>query len=91
MDFYTVRDMRTTPKSLWDSLTADGEVVITNNGKPTTLMLDISDGRLEETLKAVRQAKAMIAFNTMRERAAVNGFMTDAEIEAEIAAARSGE
>ena len=42
MDFYTVRDMRTTPKSLWDSLTADGEVVITNNGKPTTLMLDIS-------------------------------------------------
>ena len=91
MDFYTVRDMRTTPKSLWDSLTADGEVVITTNGKPTTLMLDISDGSLEETLKAVRQAKAMIAFNTMRERAAVNGFMTDAEIEAEIAAARSGE
>ena len=91
MDFYTVRDMRTTPKSLWDRLTADGEVVITNNGKPTTLMLDISDGSLEETLKAVRQAKAMIAFNTMRERAAVNGFMTDDEIEAEIAAARSGE
>ena len=54
-------------------------------------MLDISDGSLEETLQAVRQAKAMIAFNTMRERAAVNGFMTDAEIEAEIAAARSGE
>jgi len=91
MDFYTVRDMRTTPKSLWDSLSADGGVVITNNGKPTTLMLDISDGSLEETLKAVRQAKAMIAFNTMRERAAMNGFMTDEEIEAEIAAARTGE
>lgn len=91
MEFYTVRDIRTTPKSLWDSLTADGSVVITNNGKPTTLMLDISDGSLEETLKAVRQAKAMIAFNTMRERAALNGFMTDAEIKAEIAAARSGE
>ncbi len=91
MDFYTVRDMRTTPKSLWDSLTADGSVVITNNGKPASLMLDISDGSLEETLKAVRQAKAMIAFNAMRERAAVNGFLTDDEIEAEIAAARSGE
>ena len=91
MDFYTVRDMRTTPKSLWDSLTEDGSVVITNNGKPPTLMLDISDGSLEETLKAVRQAKAMIAFNTMRERAAINGFMSDDEIEAEIAAARSEE
>lgn len=57
MDFYTVRDLRTTPKSLWDSLTADGEVVITNNGRPTALMLDISDGTFEESLKAVRQAK----------------------------------
>lgn len=91
MDFYSVRDMRTTPKSLWDSLTADGGVVITNNGKPATLMIDISDGSLEETLKAVRQAKAMIAFNAMRERAAMSGFMTDAEIDAEINAARSGE
>lgn len=90
MDFYTVRDMRTNPKSIWDSLSADGSVVITNNGKPTTLMLDISDGSLEETLKAVMQAKAMIAFNAMRERAAMNGFMADAEIEAEITAARSG-
>lgn len=91
MDFYTVRDVRTTPKSLWDSLTADGSVVITSNGKPTTLMLDISDGSLEETLKAVRQAKAMIAFNAMRERASINGFLSDEEIEAEIAAARSTE
>lgn len=91
MDFYTVRDLRTTPKSLWDSLTADGEVVITNNGRPTALMLDISDGTFEESLKAVRQAKAMIAFNAMRERASRCGFMTDEEIEAEIAAARSEE
>ena len=91
MDFYTVRDMRTTPKSLWDSLTADGGVVITNNGKPTALMLDVSDGSLEETLKAVRQVKAMAAFNTMRERAAMNGFMMDDEIKAEIAVTRSGE
>lgn len=91
MDFYTVRDMRTTPKTLWDSLTSDGCVVITNNGKPTALMLDISDGSMEETLKAVRQAKAMIAFNAMRDRAAMSGFLSDAEIEAEISAARSGE
>ena len=91
MDFYTVRDLRTTPKSLWDSLTADGEVVITNNGRPTALMLDISDGTFEESLKAVRQAKAMIAFNAMRDRASRYGFMADEEIEAEIAAARSGE
>lgn len=91
MKFYTVRDLRTTPKSLWDNLVADGEVVITNNGRPTALLLDITDGSFEETLKAVRQAKAMIAFNSMREKAAANGYMSDEEIEAEIAAARRGE
>lgn len=91
MNFYTVRDLRTTPKSLWDSLVADGEVVITSNGRPTALLLDIADGSFEETLKAVRQAKAMIAFNSMRSKAASKGYMTDEEIEAEIAAARKGE
>ena len=53
-------------------------------------MLDIEDGRFEETIRAVRQAKAMLAFNSMRQTAASNGYLTDAEIEAEIAAARQG-
>ncbi len=88
MYFYTVRDLRTTPKSMWDNLATDGEVVITNNGKPTAVLFDIADGSLEETIKAVRQAKAVIAFNSMRAKAAAQGFMTDEEIEAEIAAAR---
>lgn len=91
MNFYTVRDLRTTPKAIWKNLTDDGEVVITNNGKPTAIMIDISDGNFEETLKAVRQAKAMIAFNMMRKKAADRGFMSDEEIEAEINAARSEE
>lgn len=91
MNFYTVRDLRTTPKHLWDSLSRDGEVVITNNGKPTALMFDISDGDFEETVKAVRQAKAGIAFNSMRSRAAKAGYMSDEDIAAEIAAARRGE
>ncbi|WP_071427790.1 type II toxin-antitoxin system Phd/YefM family antitoxin [Merdimmobilis hominis] len=91
MNFYTVRDLRTTPKSLWETLSAEGEVVITNNGKPTALLVDIADGSFEETVKAIRQAKAMLAFNSMRSRAAAKGFLTDEEIEAEIAAARQEE
>jgi PHD/YefM family antitoxin component YafN of YafNO toxin-antitoxin module len=89
MNFYSVRDLRTTPKDIWDNLSADGEVVITNNGKPTAILLDISNGSFEETLKAVRQAKAMIAFNAMRSKAAAKGFMTAEEIDQEIAASRS--
>ncbi len=89
MNFYSVRDLRTTPKSIWDNLSEDGEVIITNNGKPTAILLDISNGSFEETLKAVRQAKAMIAFNSMKSKAAEKGFMSDEDIEKEIAAVRS--
>lgn len=88
MNFYTVRDLRTTPKSIWENLSEDGEVVITNNGRPTAILFDIADGSFEETVKAVRQAKAMIAFNSMRAKAAASGYMSDEDIEAEIAAAR---
>lgn len=88
MNFYTVRDLRTTPKAIWESLSENGEVVITNNGKPTALMLNIADGNFEEVIKATRQAKAMIAFNSMRDKAAERGFMSDEEIEAEISAYR---
>ena len=91
MNFYTVRDLRTTPKSIWENLSADGEVVITNNGRPTAVLFDIADGSFEETVKAVRQAKAVIAFNSMRAKAAASGFMSNEDIEAEIAAARRGE
>lgn len=91
MNFYTIRDLRTTPKKLWNNLSADGEVVITNNGKPTAILLDIADGDLEEMLKAVRQAKAMIAFNSMKAKAAKKGYMSQEEIEEEIKKARKGE
>ena len=76
---------------MWDNLAEGVEIVITNNGKPAALMLDISGDNFEVTLQAIRQAKAMIAFNNMRSRAAAHGFMSDEEIEAEIEAARKGD
>ena len=88
MNFYTARDLRTMPKNIWKTLSDDGEVIITNNGKPTALMLNISETNFDEVVKAVRQAKAMIAFNSMREKAAKQGYMSDEEIETEIAAYR---
>jgi antitoxin (DNA-binding transcriptional repressor) of toxin-antitoxin stability system len=88
MNFFTARDLRTTPKNVWEKLRADGEVVITNNGRPTALMLDITDNNLEEVARAFRQAKAMIAFNSMRKKAAGRGFMSDEEIDGEIATYR---
>ncbi|MCL2693646.1 MAG: prevent-host-death protein [Oscillospiraceae bacterium] len=85
MNFYTARDLRTIPKSIWKSLSENREVIITNNGKPSALMLGITEDNFDEVVRAVRQAKAMIAFNSMRNKAARKGFMSEEEINAEIA------
>ena len=88
MNFYTARDLMATPKIIWEALSADGEIILTSNGRPTAVLLDITDGSFEETIKAVRQARATMAFNSMRARAAADGFMSDEDIEVEIAATR---
>ena len=89
MNFYSIKDLRVETKNICENIRQNGEAVITNNGKPTLLILDISDNDFEELLRAVRQAKAMIAFNSMRATAARNGYMAETEIEAEIASARA--
>ena len=62
---------------------------MTNNGKPTALLLSIGDGNFEELLMSVRQSKAMRAYNRMRAKAVERGFLGDDEIDAEIQAARA--
>ena len=91
MDFYTVQDMQMIPQSVWDKLSAGGEAVLTNNGKPVALLVDSSNNNPEELLRMVRQIKATALFHTMRKRAAKGGFMEDASIGAEISAARSAQ
>ena len=88
MNFATVRDFRTSTRSVWDKLNESGEIVVTNNGKPIALMLNIADGEFDELFQAIRQAKAMLSINRMRTIAAESGYMSDEDIEAEIRAAR---
>ena len=89
MNFYSIRDLRSETKNICDKVRQSGKVVITNNGKPSVLMLDISEDNFDEVVRAIRQAKAMIAFNSMKAIAAANGYMTDSEIEDEIKTVRS--
>ena len=90
MNFYSVRDLRTDSKSMWADLTSGDEVVLTNNGKPSALIIGIPEGSFEKIVQAVRQAKAMIALNSMRRKAAREGYMSDDEIESIITEARNG-
>ena len=88
MNYYSIRDLKNTTKTVCENVHSYGQAVITNNGKPSMLMLDISENDYEITLQAIKQAKAMIAFNSMRLKAAENGFMSEEEIDSEIAAYR---
>jgi len=67
MKFVTVRDFRTYPKKIWDELREMKEMVVTNNGNPIALLTPLSGTNLEDTLKAVRLAKAKISVDKMRE------------------------
>jgi antitoxin (DNA-binding transcriptional repressor) of toxin-antitoxin stability system len=67
MKFVTVRDFRTSPSNVWSKLTSDRELIITNNGKPIALLTPLSDETLEDTVSAVRRAKAVNAARKMQE------------------------
>ena len=90
MRFITVRDIRTSPAKIWKQLPAEQEMVITNNGKPIALLTPLSGETLEETLSAVRSARAANALRKLRKTAQENGLdtMTEAEIQTEIDAVR---
>ena len=84
MKFYSVRDFRNISKEIWENLARNGEAIITNNGKPTALMIDISEDNFDEMIKAVRQAKTMITFNKMRMNSSKERFMSEEDINAEL-------
>ena len=91
MNFFTVRDLRTSPKSVWDTLEKEEEVVITNNGKPSALMIPVTCTNFDEVLAVVRQVSAMRLVTRMQQAALDAGqdAMGLEDINSEITAARA--
>lgn len=88
MGYCSVRDLRNAKKEVWENLEKEGELIVLNNGKPRALIFDVNNENVDMMIKAVRQAKAMISFNQMREKAQNSGFMSEEEINTEINEAR---
>jgi antitoxin (DNA-binding transcriptional repressor) of toxin-antitoxin stability system len=86
MKFITVRDLRTTPAQIWKDLPGEQEIVITNNGKPIALLTALSGADIEDTLTAVRRARAATALKQIRDLSAKKGLseITMEEINQEI-------
>lgn len=66
------------------------DVVLTASGKPMGVLLGVDETRLDDTVAAIRRARAILAVSRMRRRAAETGKdrMSMAEINREIAAVR---
>ncbi|MDR0585860.1 MAG: type II toxin-antitoxin system Phd/YefM family antitoxin [Treponema sp.] len=89
MEFLTVRELTASPREAWEKLARDGEVAITNNGKPAAIMVSVSDYGFDETVRLIRQAKSMRLLNRLWAEAEERGPLSGEEIEAEIKTART--
>jgi len=74
-------------KRVWRALAKDKELIVTRDGRPAALMVEITPERAEESLRAVRRALFSSAVSSARLRAQ-EAPPADGEIEREITAAR---
>ncbi len=90
MKFITVRDLRGRSGQVWKELAREREIVLTSNGKPVAILSAISEATLEESLAAMRRARAVSAVEKIQSGSVTTGkdkFFLD-QINAEIQAVR---
>lgn len=73
MKTLTIRDFRTRPRQVRESLVRDKEAVLTASGKPVAVMIPVDSGSLDDTLEALRRARAQQAVRAMRSAARDQG------------------
>ena len=66
MKFVTVRDLRGRSGQVWNTLARERDIILTSNGKPIAILSAVSEENLEESLAAVRRARAAAAVEKMQ-------------------------
>jgi prevent-host-death family protein len=90
MKFISVRDLRGKSAEVWKELPVEQEVVVTSNGRPVAILSAVSESNLEESLSAIRRARASEAVMSLQRRSTERGTdgITMDEIDAEMKAVR---
>ena len=90
MRFISVRDLRSKSAEVWKDLPVEREVVVTSNGRPIAILSAVNESNLEESLSAIRQARAAEAVMSLQRRSFERGTdgITMKEINDEIKAVR---
>ena len=92
MQFVSVRELRSRSAELWSRLATEPDMVVTSNGKPVAILTAVSPEGLEESLAALRRARAIAAVEVMQRQSVAAGKhrMSQAAIQREIKAFRKG-
>ena len=91
MNYLAVKDLKA-PKLVRETLAAYGTAIVTNNGKPMAMLVDLVDGENPDRLaEAIRMARARLALSELRTTSRRNGTdkLTLDQINDEIRAARA--
>jgi hypothetical protein len=86
MKFISIRDLRNKSAQIQQELPKEKEMILTSNGKPFAILSMVSGETLEETLMALRRARAIVAVTEMQMQSVKAGTdcMTMEEINKEI-------
>jgi hypothetical protein len=90
MEFLTIREITAFPRKTRETLKRSGKIVLTNNGKPSMLVFDITGQDFENLIDTLNRAEAMRLLEEIQMQAVRGGLnsMTMDEIDAEVAAHR---
>ena len=73
MEFVPYCVLRNQPSELRKKLDKEGELVVTVDGEPMAVMLQIPKGSLEDLVLLLSQVRAQLAMATIREQARKSG------------------
>ncbi|MDR3120520.1 MAG: hypothetical protein LBU58_04200 [Clostridiales bacterium] len=90
MEFVSMREFTASPKETQKKLSVGGELVVTNNGRPTMLVIDITNRDFLRVIDHLRRQEALDILSQIQMDSVRNGAdaLSMEEIDAEIAAYR---
>jgi len=91
MEFLSIREFSSFPRKTRETIKRCGKIILTNNGKPSMLVFDISEKDFGSLIDTLNRAEAMRLLEEIQMQAARSGLntLTMDEINAEIHAARN--
>ena len=93
MNFYGIRDLSNKTKNVMTSVSTNKKVIITDNGKPSAIMLSINESNFETVLSFVQKLEMQLAVSELQKQSLINfpDGLSDEDIQKEIEAARKGD